>query len=403
MDVLCQCLSLLCLCAWDTSPSVFDSFGSKVSLSNGVVWWDKSRLLLFAPSSSTLVVSSGLCWMFPGFRPCSVSWVFSLLLRLPAWFRTALCCGVSFAPSFLCFPFARPSWLLSWLSSCDFSVLPCSSVGSFAGSFLHLEILLFVSLSIPHPCVLPRMVPLSFVLRPWLRPFPLCSSSVRPPCLLVSPLDTYFASSFYSFTFISSSCLCRHFVPGLSLPRVLCLSPFAVVPSCFSGCSSGCAPFVLCLCTSASLSRPLAIPSCPRSLFVSTHSPSRSFSLRTLSVSSSRSYFSGFLLCLLCVSSSFRFFFLFGVLLFFLLLSGSQYSRGCDFFYFTRRALLSSILVTTTLSLSSVFSFFSFRDLQFSFARGFCLGPVAAARSVRSLLGFAMGVLYTGRFNVFSF
>ena len=49
------------------SPLVCNSFGSKVSLSDGVARWDESLMFLCVPSSSTLVVSSGFCRMFPGF------------------------------------------------------------------------------------------------------------------------------------------------------------------------------------------------------------------------------------------------------------------------------------------------------------------------------------------------
>ena len=41
-----------------TSPSPSDSFGSTVSLSDGVARWDESVLLPFAPSSSPPGVSS---------------------------------------------------------------------------------------------------------------------------------------------------------------------------------------------------------------------------------------------------------------------------------------------------------------------------------------------------------
>ena len=43
----------------------------------------------------------------------SVSGVFSLILRLSAWIRSALCWGLSFTPSFLRFPFVWPSWIVS--------------------------------------------------------------------------------------------------------------------------------------------------------------------------------------------------------------------------------------------------------------------------------------------------
>ena len=42
----------------------------KFSISDGVARWDESLLFPFAPLSSTPVVSSGFCRMFPGFYSC---------------------------------------------------------------------------------------------------------------------------------------------------------------------------------------------------------------------------------------------------------------------------------------------------------------------------------------------
>ena len=84
---------------------------------------------------------------------------FSLLLRhllhLLPWLHASLCWRVSFAPSFLLFPFACLSWVILLLSSClSFAFLSFSS-GVFCG-FLHsLEVL---------PVFLPNLVPSCFVL-----------------------------------------------------------------------------------------------------------------------------------------------------------------------------------------------------------------------------------------------
>ena len=117
MDIVRQCHSLLCLCVLEgPSHSVFDSFGSKVSLSDGVARWDESLMFPFDPSSSTPVVSPGFCRMFPGFHPCFCIRSFSLLLCLSAWIRSALSVGGRRSLHLFCvfLSFSRPGLLVAF-------------------------------------------------------------------------------------------------------------------------------------------------------------------------------------------------------------------------------------------------------------------------------------------------
>ena len=121
-------------------------------------------MFLFATSSSSLVISSGFCRLFPGPHPCFISRVFSLFLRLCAWLHSALCWWVSFTPSFLCvfLSFGCAGLLVAFV----LPVLCHSSIfvsGVFEVSFLRSGSLRSRYIS-PCPCVSPCMVPSGFVL-----------------------------------------------------------------------------------------------------------------------------------------------------------------------------------------------------------------------------------------------
>ena len=77
----------------------------RFSLSDGVARWDESLMFLFAPSSSTPVISSGFCRNVPWFSSLFLYPGFSLFSsRISVWFPSALSVGECRSrPSFLRF------------------------------------------------------------------------------------------------------------------------------------------------------------------------------------------------------------------------------------------------------------------------------------------------------------
>ena len=121
-------------------------------------------MFLIAPSSSTTVVSSGFCRMFPGFHPCFYMQGFlSSFVFLHGFVPLSLLGGVVHSIfSAFSFRLAVLDYLL-FLTFLSFANFPYSSVGFFAVSFLSSGFLPFGYLS-PSSYVSPRLVPLSFVL-----------------------------------------------------------------------------------------------------------------------------------------------------------------------------------------------------------------------------------------------
>ena len=189
----------------------------RFSLSGGFTRWDESLLLLFAPLSSTPVVSSGFCRMFPGFHPCFCIWGFlSSFLFLPGFIPPSLLVGVvpSIFSAFF-FSFGLPGLFVAFTSPvlCHSSVY---SMGCFAVSFLSSGFLPSGYLS-PSPFVSPHLVPSGFVLTvlvPALSFGLLFFSLVRPRCLACFSLGPFL----------------RFLVTGLSLlvPLLLSFSPLGV-------------------------------------------------------------------------------------------------------------------------------------------------------------------------------
>ena len=114
----------------------------RFSLSDGVARWDESLMFLFAPSSSTPVVSSSFCRMFPGFHPSFCFWGFlSSFVFLHGFVPRSLLRGVipSIFSVFL-FSFCFPGLFIAF-PFLSFAILRYSSVGFFAISFLGLGFL----------------------------------------------------------------------------------------------------------------------------------------------------------------------------------------------------------------------------------------------------------------------
>ena len=95
----------------------------RFSFSDGVACWDKSLMFLFAPSSSTLVVLSDFCRMFPGFHPCfCIRGFLSSFLFLPGFVPPSLLVGVvhSIFSAFF-FSFGLPGLFVAFTSPVQFT------------------------------------------------------------------------------------------------------------------------------------------------------------------------------------------------------------------------------------------------------------------------------------------
>ena len=120
-------------------------------------------MFLFAPLSSTPVVSSGFCRMFRGFHSCfCIRGFFSSFVFLPGFIPLSLLVGVVHS-SFLLFSFrlAFLDYLLLYLS-CPLPFVS-SFEGFFAVSFLSSGFLPSGYFS-PNLSVSPRLVPSGFIL-----------------------------------------------------------------------------------------------------------------------------------------------------------------------------------------------------------------------------------------------
>ena len=117
------------------------------------------------------------------------------------------------------------------------------------------------------------------------------------------------------------------------------------------------------------LSHTSSLAPCPRTLFVSPRSPSRSLSKNALSFFLHDVIFSAYSSSSASSSAP--------------SLSRAHSVRGVAASWaFARNASLSSILAAASWSSSSVFTSFYLSDVQFSSSHGFSLGPVVAAGSV---------------------
>ena len=171
-------------------------------LSDGVARWDESLLFLFAPSCSTLVVSSAFGQLFHVFLPSlCIRNLLPSFLFLPGFVPSSLLVGVV---PFICSAFSfRLAFLTCMLPLLllSFAFLPFPPWGalsfpSLVRGFSLPGISSFVLLSL-HTWSLR----VSFFLS-WFRPFPLvCSSS--PLCVLSSCLFRPWAFSF-AYWFLSS-------------------------------------------------------------------------------------------------------------------------------------------------------------------------------------------------------
>ena len=137
----------------------------RFSLSDRVAHWDESLMFLFAPSSSTPVVSSGFCRMFPGCHLCFCLQDFlSSFLFLPGFVPPSIG-GCRSRHLFYVFLFVRPYWIIgcfclscplpffSFLHGVLCCFLPYFGISPFRVAYLS-----------PSPSVSPRLVPLGFVL-----------------------------------------------------------------------------------------------------------------------------------------------------------------------------------------------------------------------------------------------
>ena len=194
---------LLCFCVLE-GPSLSDSFGSKVSLSDGVAQWDESVILPFAPSFSP-GVSSGLCQLLPGFPPCfclgfslldtpflSLSECGLRVLSSPSSSSMASCSSLlGSVIGCVCSAFSSRSVVLVYFIGFILPVLfssPGFLCGVVTGSFLSLRVLPFGSLFLLL-VILPRMVSSGSVLAALVAVLYSCA-------LLLSCASALYCSSF---------------------------------------------------------------------------------------------------------------------------------------------------------------------------------------------------------------